>query len=379
MDAFRFAFKISSWWVVDGIQCSGADKGGKEVLRGDIFLMTNCQNMIIRRLLAHHNNRHFNSGGVSINSCQNCLVEECELYFFHRNGYSAFQSDGITFRRCYANSRGCPDIAKGRGSHEISQDGGDAAFTAYYSSNCTFENCISEYKNEGFSVIGGKDTVAGKPSGENVHYLGCISINDHRAMSYQSRDKGTGIQTARDCVARDFLVVHHQRKGILTRAAKNITLENITVIGGKTPAFEANFARHVVGKGQTIWPSNKDIGGSQFRLANWLVIDTDSTFDGVPQDDSHLDFVAEHFLFSQTPLGVHESIDDATGLIRHSSITKHLPDMTDQSGAVLIPTPVVLGTGNSPIGANANHRYEDRKLVEAPLWDPSTGEFPPRG
>jgi len=373
---FPFRFQDLSWWVIDGIQCSADDSDAKDVLRGDIFLMTDCQNMVIRRLLAHHNNRHFNSGGVSLNRCQNSLVEECELYFFHRNGFSAFQSDGLTFRRCYANSRGCPDLAEGRGSHAISQDGGDASFTAYYSSNCTFENCVSEYKNEGFSVIGGMDTAAGNPSGENVHFLGCISIGDHRAMSFQSRNKGSGIQAAKDCVARDFLVVQHQRKGVLTRAAKNITLEDFTIIAGQTPAFEANFERHVVGGGKTIWPSSKDIGGSTFRLANWLIVNTPTALSGVPQGDPHLEFVAENFLLSQTSVGVREPIDDASGLVQHSSATKFLPDLAEKAGQLLVPAPVVLPGSDTPIGANLNHRYEDRKLVDQSLWNTETGAFP---
>jgi len=110
---YRHAFYMNhcSYWNVIGLRGQGADlppdQGGKPY---SVFAISQSDHITLQRLLAAYPNRYGNSHPIQVSGCPNSLIEECEAYYFHRHGISIFQSDHVTVRRCYVNSRGYADI-----------------------------------------------------------------------------------------------------------------------------------------------------------------------------------------------------------------------------------------------------------------------------
>jgi len=382
----RYAFRLQDvkHWTIDGLRVSSADNDSDTVVRGDPFLAIDVEHLVARRLLAHHNNRYTNSGGVSITQSQNVLVEECELYYFHRNGFSAFQSEDVTFRRCYANSRQHADLPDGRGSHRIARGGGDSSYVAYYSNDVTIENSVSENHNEGFSAVTGRNTVAGNPSGNNFKVLGSISRNDYKPGALQSRMKkkpiGTGeYQPLHNARFENMLVIGVITKGFTIRAVKDAVFENLTIINGNgKQAFNLHTDYQAIPEGnpRTFWPSDEKLGGSEYRLRNWLIINQNGTvFTGVEANSETMDFQLAYANLVDSSLGdvsreqvAHLMREPAKGIgFDQGESVVFIPERSNMSGA---------GKNGADLGANIVYRYHNGELTDQLLWNPETGAFP---
>ncbi|WP_407272006.1 hypothetical protein [Radiobacillus sp. PE A8.2] len=372
-------------WDVNGIHVSSADNPDGE--DGDVFKVQEVNNVNLRRLIVHHNNRHLNSSLIAVNTSDNVLVEESELYYFHRNGLSAYQSDHVIMRRNYINSRGFSDIAGGYGSHAISRDGGDASAVFYYTANSTIENTISENKNESFSLgISGFRTASGENSGRHNSLYGSISMNDNRSGSFsQSRERLNNSDPEAgkpviDQYVENFLVLNAAKRGISVRAGKELQFNNMTLYN--VQEYEGNGAFHINGDyqkvGNTIWPSCDDINGCDHDIKNSLFLDNPGA---VITTSGTEDWNVQHSNFwNNGSIGTEEAIEDDSGNIQHSQQVEpkgmgleagqclvYIPEDSNMSGA---------GEDGADIGANILYRYQDGELTDEPLWDPVTGQFP---
>jgi hypothetical protein len=351
-----------AWWNLHGLRVSSTDS--PEGSTASALVIRQSEHVTLRRLLAHNSNRTHNGPLIGINQSRHVLVEETEIYFFHRNGIEAMRSDDVTFRRCYGNSRGHSDIPGGYGSHEISRDGGDRTFVGYYASDFLVENCVSEGKNEGFGGISGFRTASGRQSAERLRFLGVVSLDDNVTGAVQSRIKEADSEPVRGAYFKDFLMIGSRRGSFTSRAVVDLTMENVTAWDVAGPVFRANLERQELGR--TIWPSCEEIGGCTIRLRNWRV----GEVDGPVLEIEHArhpktDLLLEGWEFSGVaPGNLPEPVNDDGGMIRHSRLL---------SGADTEPGCLVRGEG---AGATILYRYQDGELTADPLWDPSTGSFP---
>jgi hypothetical protein len=301
----------------------------------------------------------------------NVLLEECEAYNFHRDGFLIWASHDVVVRRCYANSRGYEDLP---GCVEDSLDpevprcsatpeGGDAGFSLYHSSDTIIENCISEQKSLGFHIYGGT-TFDGLPGGHDNSILASIS-NDDSFGVYVTTDT----DVAANNLIADVVVVGSTGIGLQLQSAAFSTVRNTTIIGAQggwgfladehswalcgDDAVECSF----VGQNLLLW-NNAGTGMESLYQDDWAVQGTNSV-------QNAIDFAPA------------ESIADAAGFIRNSMSV--VPTGMGNDGClVYVPEDSNMkdASATGDIGANIVYRTEDGVLGDTPLWDPNTGAFP---
>lgn len=153
-----------AYWDLTGLRASSAARDGGA---DGVIEIKRSHHIRLRRILAHTSNRYNNNAVIELSRTHHSLVEESEVYDFHRHGVSVYQSDAVVIRRVYANGRGAKDVAGGWSSHGCCTKGGDEAFSFYYTSNSILENSIS-VDSEHLSRISGYDTVLGNPAGRTT-------------------------------------------------------------------------------------------------------------------------------------------------------------------------------------------------------------------
>jgi hypothetical protein len=385
------ALRNCSYWDVNGLRASSGDyEGGAS----NIFLIINSDHVRTRRLLLHHANRYENSTGLQIMRSHRILVEDTEVYHFHRHGISTYQSDRITIRRAYVDARDAEDLddEDAWGSHRCCRKAGDEGFSFYFTSNSILENSISTH-SEQLSIISGVETVGGHPGGQNIKVLGSISLKDLRPGFLQSRkfkDPGrpyTG--PAKNIIYKDYLIVGGQQidegNPFSPIVAQDLTIDGATWVNTKHTPIYANpdtrelKTRFFLGCGQ------EEVGGCDYDVRNALFLNGafhDETLLYAPERNG-LDFLLKYanaWGRSGRSFGVAEDISDNAGQYQQSMNVQptkmglgqgecivFVPGDSNMSGA---------GKNGQDIGANILYRYVNGELTDEPLWDPVTGAFP---
>jgi len=369
-----FLVRNCSYWRFRGLRSSMGDSEQAESGVISTVKLVNSDHIRMRRLLVHHNNRYENSTLVKISKSHHVTVIESEFYYFHRNGLSSYKSAHVTYRRCYANSRGHADLPDGRPSHNVSDDGGDRTYVFYHGSNGLVENSISENKSEGFGGISGFDTVTGTPGGRNIRVLGSISLRDNVNGAFQTRRENSNSEPAENLHVRHSLFARTLRGGFISRAVRDLTMENVTVLENGSGFFSGSFRE----SGQ--WPSCSQIGGCKLRFRNILTSNlSGDVLSNVARPDVDLLFEFGN-TWKSGGFDISENPDDGSGSIRKTTSDQptgvglgegkcavYIPEDSNMKGA---------GEAGADIGANILYRYEDGELTDEPLWDPKTGEFP---
>jgi hypothetical protein len=369
-----FTMQGCSWWDVEGLQAASLDSDGPQS-GGFPFHLIGVGHVTLRRLLGHHNNRQQNTDIVAVESSTNVLLEECEAYFFHRHGFSIWQSRFITVRRCYANSMlygqlGCCSAIDDRAY-------GDEAVSLYGTSDSIVENSISENQANGFLMHGIENPL--DPSGNGGRHnriLGCISLNDSLPLLVGSRMVGGTYRNAEGNTIRDFVVANTSGACMYMRGAagtlvQNATLYNSTGVGG----LVADSGDPQLGG--TCGSSNPD--GCSLTAQNVNSLDHSQGygflvkgFDNWLVEWSNATRNLINYSSSEPP-------DDGAGHIQHSTTTD-APEIGLGSGQCLLWVPegsALKNAGNGhDIGATIINRYTDGVLTSQPLWDPTTGAFP---
>lgn len=341
-DGGRPAFFMSGceYWDIIGLQGSMADKQTLDSGWGapvHIFDVQSSKNIQAFRLLAHHNNRYFNSMAINFGLCEDSLMEECEAYYFHRNGIIAWQGTNVVQRRCYANSRGYGDIEGGYPSHEGAQDRGDAGTTLYLCDDSITENCISE-GNEGVNASGKRDKL-----------LGCISIDDINGAIYSSAFNGI----SEDITFEHCLALNSPGNAIWMRSVTDGKVRYCTAVGNASAGFVAD--NPYAGKHEGQLPPSLSLTNSLFLNNGYAGV--------VIYDDDEFESLEFDLLNS------------------YNNRYNYLPPELFTGQASVDPcfrrATYVYNSGINPlIGANILYRYENGELTSTPLWDPETGAFP---
>lgn len=355
------------FWRLEGLRVSSADQP-KGATHNVLFV--GASDVEARRLLVHDVNRYVNSGGIGANRSQRALIEECEVYFFHRHGVSIWKSDNITVRRTYIDARSAADIPGGFASHDCCRDGGDDGVSLYFSSNSLVENTIT-VDSEGVFNISGESTASGNPGGQNNRFRGNISYRDLRlgGVFSQSRNLDGDSQPVAGIDIRDLLVIGGAEAVPANLRGGDVTLQNATFFGTLGAAIDVLYKPQGHFAACDPWACAYVIKDSLFasipvpplnlkgqpvnmslRLDNDVAVTgaaTNGADAALPATEGRLKDVAE---------------GDIVSALRRCPIVP--------------PAGVPTGANGRPIGATIIKRTVDGVETAEPLWDPATGAFP---
>jgi hypothetical protein len=338
-----------------------------------VMRFTNDQNVQIKGVLASRPNRtcpnsslsYCNSHAIAIEDSNHMLVEDCEIYDFHRHGVSAFTSRFVTVRRCYMN----PWDAKGGAG------GGSTGVILYGSSDSIVENVVGEGVY-GFNIAGGTaydDT----PGGYRNKLLGVVTLNAKHGSTIRARRFSGPVKPAGDNLVKDSVFVNTQNVGVFARGVNDTVVENVSVFGTKVDAGVIGDQDLSEGapcsanpKGCSITARNLLSVGNAGR---GMQVDTGVVRNWSLESANLWGNAGGNFPTGETP-------GDDAGNIRKSQSVQPTgmgaggcwlwaPDGSNMKGA---------GADGRDIGASVLRRYQDGVLTTQRLWDPTSGAFPCR-
>lgn len=338
-----------SYLSFEGIRGRSADKNVNPSER--FFLAIGGHHISFKRNLLSHNNRYRNEGLITYDNSHYGILEENEIYHFHRNGLSF--SNGCTnavARRNYGNSRNYGDIPDG--SSTVLQDStrGDDFIVLYPGSDCIIENNISENSYGGFSIqAAGYNGVYGN----NNQFLGNISLGDGYGFKHNNRVQDSTLGTPTNNYYANNVAINSTVIGFYIRTSYNTTGTNNTAMGCRLDGFtwDKESTNGVPGRtfffDNTLSINNLRYGTQIVNQTNWL-----------------LDYI--------------NSFNNSSGNFVPATDSKRTHSMSinpNLSGAkIWIPTTSPMkGTGKNgaDIGANIIYKYQDGVLTGNLLWGPS--------
>jgi hypothetical protein len=362
-----------SYWNIIGFRASSADNSGVKEWEGNVMRFYQVDHVNVRRVLAYRPNRtcpnsslsYCNVHAIAIEKSHHVLVEDSEIYDFHRHGVSAFSSRFVTVRRCYMNPW---DATGGAG-------GGSTGVIFYGSSDSIVENVVGEGVY-GLNIAGGT-TYDGLPGGYRNKLLGVVTLNAKHGSTIRARKFSGPVLPAGHNLIKDSVFIHAQNVGVFARGVTDTEIENVSV-------FDTIVDAGVMGDQDLSEgaPCSANPEGCSISARNLLSIG--NTGKGMAVDTGIMESwsLTDSNLYGNKggnfPTG--ETPGDDSGNIRRSQSTAPIgmgrgtgkcmlwvPDGSNMKGA---------GAGGEDIGATVLNRYVGGVLTTERLWDPATGAFP---
>ena len=334
-----------SYWVFEGLRVESADKSNS-ITPGQAIYALNSHHLTFRRLLVQKNNRYQNSPLILFANTHNSLIEESELYSFHRHGIDLAYSNNNTLRRNFLNSRDHRDISGGYRSEPFNR--GDSAIAIYPGSNNIIENNVIENTGQSVEINAASTTV-------NNKFFGNISIRNNYGIISRARGNSLG-EMPRDTIIENHVALNSSYYGGYFRSTKNTMCKNCTSLNSGYGGFAADK------------PSPYGDGSPSVYFRNSLMI-SNGTYGILAHNQ------ANYKIESSNGIGQYLNFYPKTGssLINVSSV-----DARMGACKVFIPSNSPLkgkGINGADIGANVLYRYENGGLTNKPLWNRSSGEF----
>jgi parallel beta-helix repeat protein len=332
-----------SYWRLIGVHAESADNSGFTGGSGNVVQFNNSPNCTIRRNLIARNNRYGNTDTLLLYSGTNyCLVEENEIYSFHRWGILLYSSSHNEVRRNYANARGYGNISGGY------PNGGTVFGIGPYngSNNNIFENNIAEnILGAGFNVedTASNNTFLGNISGPNLTYA--TRIGPHA---------GNAQPTGNSFV--NHVAISPSSVGLWSRSSKS-SYDHSSVFGSSS----------LTGGFLSDTDSCCSFSSYQFSVTNSLAtgIVSGTAFKVVNVSGNVLNF--DH----NTPFNVLSILSPGLTATNTFAVNPALgscylwiPSSSPLKGAA---------ADGGDIGANVVFKYEGGTLTGDQLWDSSTG------
>lgn len=350
----------AAYVTVEGLRARSGDKtpssGGTNL---GVCNAYNSNHIVFRHLICSHPNRYRNAGHViQLYNTFDSLLEENELYYFHRHGsYIGGGSGRNVIRRNYCNGRGYVDLDPGTPEVENPTDGPtevgpDDCSLVYPGSDNIFENNIAEgsmLKCYALEAIGA--TVSNQ-------FLGNICMGGaYNGYALDARTPSSATNMPKDTVLKDSVSIGTTASSFRINGSKNTILTNSAVLTG--------------------------VGG--------FAIDR---IDSIPGDGVYSATMTNLLASGVTGIGIF--IDTTIGTTwtctnckAYNNTTNYSPSSSANYTPVNPPvaTDPQMGTCQvyRPDGSNAKvnnwgadilYRYQDGLLTTVPLWDLVTGEFP---
>lgn len=357
-----------SYWTLEGLHGSSQDVAHSGP-PPHVFDVDGSDHVVARRLLAHHTNRLTNSHAIAVDFSTNVLVEESEVYWYHRWGLIAYESDRVTFRRCTAHSRGYADVP---GYASITAARGDFGIGLYQGEAGTkrslVENCVSE--DNGADFRSGRNPAPSGSSAPNAdwnRFLGDIAIGNGNGMVRDftaGADAGSELAVSYDTLYENVVVVGSANHGIFLRGGRNLVVRNATITGSGNDGFSADNVHDITS------PSVHLVNVLAFGNA-WVGLNVSSDF----LASSGAAFSIAHSA-TNDGFAPSETIGDDAGNIQSSyALGPTAMGLAGTGCVVYVPASEAAlkgkGAGGADIGANVVHRYEEGVLTNEKLWGPA--------
>jgi len=334
-------------WTIEGLHAENLDlpmgNGGQAVyVKGG-------QRIVLRRILAAHNNRFTNTGLYDLDATQDALVDECEGYFFHRMGLQVQVGATGRVRRTYLNDRNYADILMGDpiyptgtaptdGYLSSLPSGADFAFRIVESTDAVVESSIAEGGSVGFA------TAPNAVTAMTASYFGNIAIGNEYGFETNGIQGGV-VETSsfEDNVAIDC------------GTGLQIFVGTVSVTG-----FTSVGATDV---GIHLWS-----GADALTCVGCLAVNGATGFDLSPSDTWSVS--------SSNAFGNATNYLQA-GDARLVDATEIDPEL-GSCRAFLPPTSPMVGAGpgGTDVGGNVVYSYIDGRRTTVPLWSPLSSRFP---
>ena len=352
----------SAFLVFEGLRVSDVDSAA--AWTNAVFVIGS-HHITFRKMLVHNNNRFYNAHLFDLQNSSFLLIEDSELYNFHRHGMTL--PDNSIARRVYCNSRLFPCAIPGGGtcfSAGLENQRGDACVALYPASNAIVENVISE-NNDHLVEINGSGLCT------NNHVLGSVSLNDVNGAYNDSRGYAQ-VQMIQNTVYQDFVAIGAGTNavpgsatfGFLCQGCLNVRCDNCTILNSVASSGQG-------GHGFL----TKDTDAAQYETPpsffsdNSLLAGNAGFGAYITTPTFQLDFT-DFFAnggVSSPPVSDPRITNERTINPQLGTCRVYLPDASPLKTA---------GKNGGPIGANILYRYVDGNLTTQPLWNPTTGQFP---
>jgi hypothetical protein len=344
-----------AWWRLVGLHASNADSPAARAWDGNVFEIIGGHDLVLSRLLAHAPNRRCPGPGGYCNShpilnAYRVLVEESEVYDYHRHGISLFGSRWAVVRRCYVNPRGLSPV-------------GGTGIMLYGSSDSIVENSIAE-SSLGINIAGTR-MYDGSPGGYRNRLLGVVTLGNANGITIRARRFGGPVLPVGD----NLVLAKSASVGLFARGAENTVVDHVTVWGTRYADGIAadQDAREA--------PCSGNPRGCSIALRN--VLSFANAGPGIRVDTRVVRAWGIDASDSVANRGgnwpTREAIGDTGGNIRRSRSVVPSRRGLGAGQCLLWPAP---GDAAPDAGARLLYRYQNGMLTTQRLWDRTTGAFP---
>jgi hypothetical protein len=343
--------------VIDGFEAHQRDEESTDF--ATIGLVTDADHVVLRNMLFHTLNRWPNGHVVFLTRSSHIVLEDSEIYDFHRGAVIIDASEHVTARRLYVNGRGTPNLPEPAFNCCCLEDA-DYGMWINGSFDVSIENVIVERVCEPFVVIAQEEDLGQDRAATGNRILGSISLQSRYAgfgaRSYcEDADPCPEINHVEDLEIIDSVAIDAS-DAVHMNGVENVLVRNFTSVDIRDDAYVFR-----------VGDENAAIDDSSFLVVNALDVGTGDLGYLIENHDegtilsSNTSGIVDELDPMFTPMGL-GSADPALGGCR-----VYVPDASSMRGA---------GAGGADIGARIVTRYVDGTLTDEPLWDPSTGAFP---
>jgi hypothetical protein len=383
-----------SYWIVQGLYVTNTDVDLYPCNYHNINI-SNSDHISVIRNVVDHTNGYCNAHGIVIGYGNGYnLVQENEVYDFHRHAIGLSFNTNNTAIRNYVNPRGRTDVSGCQGS--ACQHSGHFGYAAYPNALTVFENNISEGMQ---SVISGDSGVGYDheadyetgDSHDNAWY-GNISLNDEYAWRAAARcDNGEAcnnqLQPINDVITN---FVAYQTVANTTgtsnvlypRSTYNTTFNHVTQLGyeqtqggEETVGLLADY--QCVDSGGSIGPAG---GGVYSVYANNSVFENNGQGINFPATSGTCEGVSVTY----TVAADHDAFFDNGTATAGGSVTNQVNLSSNQLGSCVLWVPSSASSlkgrasDGGDIGATVLYEYANGALTNTPLWN-ANGQFAATG
>jgi hypothetical protein len=347
----------SAYVTVDGIVMSSRDSNydsGAYEQNGMPLYVYASHHIVIKNVVLSNPNRYGNLPLLQLTSVSDILIEDSELYNFHRHAINTSPGTRVTIRRVYCNPR-IGGLAGGY-PNANGTNGGDACIALYPCQNCIVENVIADGYPKSLHLIelnaNGQAPLAGN------RILGSIGYKTgHNGIYINSR--GTGLMKMPQNTTLENVVIynHRQANAIRNSDAKNTVIRNVTLVGaGSAKGILTDQSGYGDGAYSTTMQNALSLNHANYGVS----VSGVSTWSGNEINSHNNRYVAY-------PVPPAKWSNLTTSNPALGACTVWIPDGSPMKRA---------GVGGADVGANVLYRYQNGVLTNVALWNKSTGAFP---
>lgn len=356
----------SSHIIIDGLVINSTDATGLGNVAGAPFSTDLSSFITVRNSVLYNPNKYHNRSPLLMYRTTDSLVEDVELYEYHRHGFNLNQSRRIVVRRGYCNPR-AGAIVGGYDAANQQVGTADACVAFYPCEDCVAENIMVDgeqsrsYLNEiNANGIGGVASTNNKVLGSI-----CYKCGGHNQIGlyWNSRVVGT-LGSATDALAENVVIHDHLGTGSATRmvsVAGTTTMRNVTFTSANAAPYGFELVDTVSGNATTTVAIVNSIAQGFSTRGYYQFGNGTSGYTSWSGSNN--------MAFGNTT--------DYTPALPSNWSTPTASVVADpQLGTCIAWTPDGSAAKLAGRGANVLYRYVDGVITTTPLWNTTTGEFP---